>query len=163
MSRGCDGSADMTRHTRSRAAVRAAWPDWSLRRKKFSRPVDLFPRAAARSRRRPGAGPARAARAGPATHILRSGPAGRCARWGRNFRYHHTPRIWHGRANRNCTRSSGHYRSLLLTQPRPRSRDEAVLRTYFVCSVQCARIHPLPNDPSDIPTAFSTFHPSVRG
>ena len=26
-----------------------------------------------------------------------------------------------------------------------------------------ARIHPLPNDTRDIPTAFSTFHPSVRG
>jgi hypothetical protein len=26
-----------------------------------------------------------------------------------------------------------------------------------------AWIHPLPNDTRDIPTAFSTFHPSVRG
>ena len=43
--------------------MRAAWPDWSLRRKKFSRPVDLFPGGRPRA---PAAvpGPARA----PAPH-----------------------------------------------------------------------------------------------
>ena len=178
MSRGCDGSAD----TRSKASVRAAWPDVESQRRNQA--------IAARNGSRSFSGrlsprPHTSSRSRVTDAATRSEEGNSWAAWGRNSLFaigpHTTPtptRIITGKGRAKLHPQFGSF----LTS---RSPVEAILAiVLLVCAVcsdygggrglfssplrrlfrsfSSARTHPLPNDPGDIPTAFSTL-PSLRG